>query len=309
MPAATSTSNAGCRGRSRDRRAARTPRDPDGLPPTRRGQIASERARYADRPDARHDERAPSDKPADGLEGLPPGYGLTFVRGWMRDPRHLVAVWDVNDPRAVAQADAIGWDRACLRALDGRNRTVLQVLVGSRSGTHHLALPPGRSIRLAIGLERPDGVFLTLARSAPVRLPPGRPVGHGPVERLFVPIDLDLRRCLRGEQPARPGDRVAVRLSAGWRLLRRLEVAAESFPDADVPPDLARAVAAAPASLPPPGSGDHEPADEPVVPMHEPSTSPPGWSPPPGGPRHWLDRWQSGSGGAPSSPWVGGRPR
>lgn len=292
-------------------------REPEAVPPLRRGQIASERARYEARTGNALDGRL-ADEPAaepDAGPDEPHVNGLTYVRGWVRDPRHIVAAWDINDAEALRQGDQVGWDRACLRALDPRNRPLVHVLVGRRFGTHHLEVPAGRTLRLAVGIERPDGYFITLARSAPVRMPPGRPLPGGALEMLRIPHDLDLRLALRGERPARPGHHAAVRLSPAWRLLRRLHVAAEALPSSDVPDDLRRTLSEAPGSLPPATATIDLAVDDAALAELDAPTSPMGWGVPlPGvrGSGHWRNLVDNGSGGTDGGPppvLPGGRPQ
>lgn len=187
------------------------------------GQLQSERARFALSPHRK--------VIGEGLGTPPPGYGITLVRGLVRDPRNVVAVWDINDPAAVAQAEAIGWDRLCLRALDEGNRVLVQILVGRRGGSYHLPLPfSGLTIRLAVGIERFDGYFLTLARSAPIRVPPEAPCGQTePYQTIRLPLHFDRRHLLAGEPPPRPGHRGPLRFSAAWRLYQRVRVALQGL--------------------------------------------------------------------------------
>lgn len=266
---------------------------PQGANPRRRGQVASERARY-------DLGTEPASEP--GLGALPDGYGLTFVRGWVRDPRHVVVAWDLNDADALHQADAIGWDRLCLRAIDARNRVLVQNLVGRQRGTHHLAVPSGRTVRLAMGLERFDGRFLTLARSGTLRMPPERRVLDIPPEILRIPPRLDRRLLLRADDPGRPGHRTPGRIGAGWRLRGRLIAAAAALPPDRVPPDLAEiAVAAAAAPelsglqpIPPPSAGPAPFDDDRAVPSAESPDAREWRSGAGSSPRHWLERWSSG---------------
>lgn len=285
----------------------------------RQGQLASEKARF----EVRAEERVLEPN----LGTLPPGYDLTFVRGWLRDPQHIVATWDINDPEAERQAKSIGWDRMTLRAIALNNRVMAQARVGRQAGTHHLDVPSGITIRLAVGLERTDGYFLTLARSAPLRVPPEGPASdEGVFETMRVPPQLDRRMVLRGETPAVPGNRTPGRMSAGWRLYQRIERAAQAFLPEELPPEMngmargAQAGRKAEAGADLEGAGVHAPtcaslASTPFLeerPRSEAEgiTSPAGWMPPAGveevptSPRHWLDRWASGP--MPSSPgrWL-----
>jgi hypothetical protein len=168
----------------------------------------------------------------EGLGALPPGYDLTFVRGLIRDPNHLVAVWDINDEVAVAAAESIGWDRVGLRVLDESGRVLVQELVGGRGGTYHIRVGrPGRTVRVAVGLDRPDGFFLTLSRSAPIRMPADAPAGtFEPYQEIRVPARLDRRYMLRAEPPARPGQRGPRRTAPAARLHERLLLALRVLP-------------------------------------------------------------------------------
>jgi hypothetical protein len=188
------------------------------------GQVASERARFDLGPHGR--------VIGERLGTLPPGYDLTFVRGLIRDPNHLVAVWDINDEIAVAAAESIGWDRVGLRVLDESGRVLVQELVGGRGGTYHVRVGrPGRTVRVAVGIDRPDGFFLTLARSAPVRMPADAPAGtFEPYQEIRVPARLDRRYLLRAEPPARPGQRGPRRAAPAARLHERLLMALRVLP-------------------------------------------------------------------------------
>ncbi|MCU0223940.1 MAG: DUF4912 domain-containing protein [Acidobacteria bacterium] len=190
----------------------------------RAGQVASERARF---------DLGPHGKViGEGLGTLPPGYDLTFVRGLIRDPNHLVAVWDINDEVAIAAAESIGWDRVGLRVLDESGRVLVQELVGGRGGTYHIRVGrPGRTVRVAVGIDRPDGFFLTLARSAPVRMPADAPAGtFEPYQEIRIPARLDRRLLLRSEPPARPGQRGPRRTAPAARLHERLLLALRVLP-------------------------------------------------------------------------------
>ncbi len=176
-----------------------TPMAPPIAAPDRRGQLAVERSRFetGDHRSVLREE----------LGELPPGYGLTVVRGVVRDPRHLVLAWDINDPDQVRRIDTLGWKSVEIHVDGFDGVPVARVAVGRRAGTHHLELPEaGLVVTLALGFVHPDGFFETIARSATVRLPPEAPAG--PAERIelaTVPEDLDLRELAAAEPPPRPG--------------------------------------------------------------------------------------------------------
>jgi hypothetical protein len=163
----------------------------------------------------------------DALGALPPGYGLTFCAAWVRDPRHVVAVWDINAEHQTTRGRSLGWERVQLRVLDADGNVVRQIDVARRSGIWHIAVPqPGMSVRLAIGFRLDDGRFETVSRSHLVRLPPNEPIGAGEFEiSADLPTLLDRRALLRSEPPPRPGSAPTGRESAAWRLHARIAVA------------------------------------------------------------------------------------
>jgi hypothetical protein len=181
------------------------------------GQVAAERARFELGPVARVLE--------DELGTPPPGYGLTIVRGFVRDPHHVVATWDVNDRGALVLADERSWSSLELRIMTEDGETVKSVLVGSRSGVWHESVPrSGLTLVLAIGFVR-GASFEEIARSAPVRLPPADPQPDAPSpRRVSIPPDEDLRRMMRGETPVSAGHTpLRAALHAADRLLGRLD--------------------------------------------------------------------------------------
>lgn len=200
------------------KKASRTIAETRLREPGRRGQIASEKARF----ELGEHSRVLQEE----LGTLPPGYGLTIVRGWIRDPRHVVMVWDVNDPQMVARAEAAGWQTLAIRVLNEGGGVIADVPVGSRAGTYHLEIPPGYTIKLALGLRRPDGFFETLALSGPVRVPPEQPAPEGgEFVTLALPEHLDRRLLVTSEPPPRPGHRPPSRLSPARRLAGRVDLA------------------------------------------------------------------------------------
>jgi hypothetical protein len=186
----------------------------------RHGQLEAERSRF----DLAGDhERVLAEK----LGTLPPGYGLTIVRAWIRDPRNIVVVWDVNDPEMVARAGEAGWDRLVIRVLLPAGDVLAELPVGRRSGTYHHPLDrSGATLRLALGIRRPDGFFEALAVSGPVRVPPESPVSsdNGYVT-MAIPLDLDRSVLTRSEPPPRQGHRTTSRHAPATRLAGRIELA------------------------------------------------------------------------------------
>lgn len=181
---------------------------------------------------------------SDALGPPPPGYHLTIVRGWIRAPGAVVAVWDINDAKALAQLESVGWECFRLRVLDAADQVLAEHRPARRSGTYHVALDSHpRAVRLVIGIEREDGFFQTLARSGWVRMPPSPEFRReGPVQTAHLDPDLDRRALLAAEPPPRPGhDPGTGRLGPGVRLGGRLGVAARA---ADDPGDRRRAAAA-----------------------------------------------------------------
>jgi hypothetical protein len=195
------------------------------------------------------------------------------------------------------------------------------LLVGRRAGTHHLETPPGRTIRLAVGLERLDGFFLTLARSAPIHMPPDAPGEPAATpEMVRVPSRLDRRWLLRSDNPARPGHGSTGRMGAAWRLLQRLLITVRILPPDKIPAELLatqRDAAAHPSpamvSRPPSGAAA-EGAEVSTLHEGEAITSPAGWAPPGGesagvsSPGHWMDRWISGAPPTSTGRWPGDGP-
>ncbi|MDQ7007655.1 MAG: DUF4912 domain-containing protein [Acidobacteriota bacterium] len=191
---------------------------------------------------------------SEALGPPPPGYHLTIVRGWIRSPGTVVAVWDINDAKALAQVEAAGWDRFRLRVLDADDRLLAEHGPARRSGTYHISLEARpQAIRLVIGIEREDGFFQTLARSGWVRMPPPpESRREGPAQLAALDPDLDRRALLAAEPPPRPGHAPGDnRLGPGARLAGRLGVAARAATGEE---DRRRAQAAlARASTPQPG--------------------------------------------------------
>ena len=182
--------------------------------PRRRGQIASEASRFELRGESRLPRRD---------RGLPPPSSrLTFVRGWLRDPHHIVASWNIDDEAVLRELDVVGWGRLELRALDPADAPVARTAPGRRSGTHHLEVPPGTTLRLELGLHLAQGAFWSIAVSPPVRVPPDTftPAARGDFMR--IPPRLDLRALLAGDDPTGPGHAVRTETSAAWRLYQRL---------------------------------------------------------------------------------------
>lgn len=204
----------------------------------RRGQLASERARFdlGEHRVVLHEE----------LGELPPGYDLTIVRGWIRDPRHVVLVWDVNDPDMVTKAETVGWQALAIRVLDSGNAIIADVSVGKRSGTFHVALDrSGVTLRLALGIHHSDGFFETLALSGPVRVPPEAPApDEGAYHALRLPEALDRRVLVRSEPPPRPGHRPPSRFAPQRRLAARIELAAAGVEYEGVTEEARRALTA-----------------------------------------------------------------
>jgi len=197
----------------------------------RRGQIASERARYQ-----LGRERKVL---AEGLGEPPPGYGLTLVAAWIRDPRHLVACWDVNDEDALAEAAREGWERLELRVFAEDGRELARATPGKRAGTWHLELPEsGVTVRVHLGFHRRDGFYHAIARSRPVRMPPEHVAAGGRAGFVRVPPGFPRRLLAAIDGPPLPGHHPGGqgRLSAARRLAERLRLAVRLLP-----PEEARA--------------------------------------------------------------------
>ncbi len=214
----------------------------------RRGQIASERARY----------QLGREKKvlAEGLGEPPPGYGLTLVAAWVRDPRHLVACWDVNDGEALAEAAREGWESLELRVLAGDGRELSRARPGRRAGTWHLEVPEsGVTVRVHLGFLHRDGFFHAIARSRPVRLPPERVSAGGRGGFVRVPPGFPRRLLAAVDGPPFPGHHPGGmgRLSAARRLAERLRLAARLLPPGEAEALLADLG-------PPPGPGTAAPA-------------------------------------------------
>ena len=223
-------------------------------PGKRKGQVASEKARFDLGPDAR--------VIGDALGTPPPGYGLTMVRGFVRDAHTVVVVWDVNDDAAVAAGSEKGWSALTLHVTDGEGEVLARAPVGERSGVYHLRVEAaGKTVIALIGFARADGSLAPVARSAPLRVPPDPSFRAEPGEAwVRVPPDTDLRRIVTTERPPRPGhDERRHPSSASRRLTARLRLAGK----------LARRAAAAEdseADAPQDGSpGSEPPGDEPTA--------------------------------------------
>ena len=199
----------------------------------RRGQIASERARYQ-----LGRERKVL---AEGLGEPPPGYGLTLVAAWIRDPRHLVACWDVNDEEALAEAEREGWESLELRVFAEGGGELARARPARRAGVWHLEVPSGGvTVRVHLGFARRDGFYHAIARSRPVRLPPERAAAGGRAGFARVPPGFPRRLLAAVDGPPLPGHHPGGegRLSAAMRLAERLRLACRLLP-----PDEARAFA------------------------------------------------------------------
>lgn len=204
--------------------------------PGRRGQVAAAKARFEM---GEHDPVL-----REQLGELPPGYNLSIVRAWIRDPRHIAIVWDINDPEMVALAERVGWDAIGVRVIDEAGTIVSDLHVKKRSGLHHLELTAaGLSLRMALGLHREDGFFETLALSGPVRTPPETQASdEGEYHTVRLDEDLDRRLLAEHEPPPRPGHRAPSALSPGARVRARLELAYRSAVGSLEDPTLASRV-------------------------------------------------------------------
>jgi hypothetical protein len=190
-----------------------------GAPPPpstlgRRGQIEAEKARFDLGPQQR--------VLVDALGELPPGYGLTFVRAWVRDPRYLVAVWDINAEHELTLGEERGWQTVVLRLLSDAGETLRQIPVAKRNGIWHLAVGQHEGpLRIALGFAT-EGKFETIARSNAVRMPPLEPDRELAGETLSLPPRFDRRLLVRAEPPPRPGYQRRGLESAAWRLDQRI---------------------------------------------------------------------------------------
>ncbi len=195
-----------------------------GPPPSqigRRGQIQAAKARFDLGPQQRILSEA--------LGELPPGYGLTHCSAWVRDPRHVIAVWDINSTDQTERGDELGWERVAVRLLDGGGNVLRQIPVARRSGIWHIAVPnAGASVRIAVGFALGDGRFETVARSHYVQLPLAEAGPDAAEETARLPAQLDRRTLLRAEPPPRPGFGTGGQESPGWRLHQRIRISRRS---------------------------------------------------------------------------------
>ena len=209
--------------------------DNDALPAVavpRRGQLESERARFA--------ARADGGRLAEGLEPPPPSRAAT-VRAFVRDPRHVVLVWSLP-----AGGPAAPPARPTLRLLDEAGAALHEGAADEPNGTRHVDVPPDRAMRAEVGAWSAEGSFAVWARSGWLRTPPELAGRRGDVARA-VPPNVDLRALLAAEPPAGAGFRPSPPDDPAERLRARLAAAAVHGDPAD---DATRAAARAAAAPP-----------------------------------------------------------
>ena len=132
------------------------------------------------------------------LEELPEAYGEEACEVLFRDPHQLFTYWEIT-PEALRRA------REDLGADGGSARLVLRVFItaaGGRGtvretrdhpldglrGRRYLPTPrPGVLVRAAAGLVAHSGLFIPLAQSSTIRIPPAEPAPPGRVDWVEVP--------------------------------------------------------------------------------------------------------------------------
>ncbi len=156
----------------------------------------------------------------------PPGYGLTLVRGFVRDPRTLLAVWDINDEEAVAAIEDSGLDRLELRVLGEGGAVLRRVRPAKRGGAYQVDLAvPGCTVWLEIGLRRDGEVYECIARSSPLRMPPEEQAVDEATESVAMREDFDRSVLSKEEISTREAQVEGGHLSPAARLRRRLAAA------------------------------------------------------------------------------------
>ncbi|MEN6527933.1 MAG: hypothetical protein ABFD65_15730, partial [Candidatus Polarisedimenticolia bacterium] len=209
--------------------------DNDALPAVsvpRRGQLESERARFA--------ARADGGRLAEGLEPPPPTR-VAAVRAFVRDPRHVVLVWSLPGGGPAAAPT-----RPTLRLLDDTGAALHEGAADEPNGTRHVDVPPDRAMRAEVGAWSAEGSFAVWERSGWLRTPPELAGRRGDVARA-VPPNVDLRALLAAEPPAGAGFRPSPPDDPAERLRARLAAAAVHGDPAD---DATRAAARAAAAPP-----------------------------------------------------------
>lgn len=137
----------------------------------------------------------------EGLQDLPDGYGESRIVLMPRDPQWAYVYWDVpNEHREELRRQ--GGSRLALRFYDvtainldyQRPHSVQQYECDELAREWYLPVPVSdRDYAVEIGYLTPDGRWLILARSAPVRIPPVYPSDWIDDQFMTVGWDDDLR--------------------------------------------------------------------------------------------------------------------
>ncbi len=114
------------------------------------------------------------------LEELPEAYGIDECELIARDPFHLFAYWEVTAATLDAARHQLGDEGAqaqlILRlflASGAATRELRDLALGEARGRRYLPAPkPGTPVRGAVGLLSPSGLFIPLAHSHGLRIPP-----------------------------------------------------------------------------------------------------------------------------------------
>lgn len=131
----------------------------------------------------------------EGLGDFPAGYGESRIVLMPRDPQWSYAYWDIpNEHREVMRR--MGGQQLALRLCDVTDidiahqspHSVQEYLCDEMAREWYLPIPVSdRDYTLEIGYRCADGRWLTLARSAPVRIPPVYPSDW--IEDIFITVN------------------------------------------------------------------------------------------------------------------------
>lgn len=143
-------------------------------------------------------ERSEATQQPVDASGLPEAYGVDEVELLCRGPRQVFVYWEVTDAGLADARDhlrlAADQGMLVLRIFDttlqhdGREqRDVHDVAIEDPVGSHYLDAPrPGSVARAAVGLLSAEGLFVPIAHSSPLHVPPEQPARETSAEWLNV---------------------------------------------------------------------------------------------------------------------------